>query len=703
MHSPGRKTGVARLWELAFTHRVLVGAACLLSVAGVAASFVPFIMIYRIISELVRGFSTPAGADGALMVRWGWTACGAAALAILLNFLALCCSHVAAFKTLFTVKYEFVRHMARLPMGFHNANASGRLRKIVDENIEKLENFIAHQLPDIVGSFAAPAAVLVILAFFDWRLGLAALVPIILSYIVLVSGFRRNDARSFMEEYQDRLEAMNNASVEYVRGISVIKAFNQTLFSFRTFHETIKGYTDFCVRYTRCFENHMGLFLLLLNNIYLFIVPAAILLSGSVEDYPAFAAGVLFYLIFSVSVASPFLKLMYVSNVMRQVVGGMERMDAVFDAEPLPGEKFAALRSALSDMMWASIRFEALAGVFVSLASMFLQVGIGAVVLVGVGLMADGTLEPAVFLAFVLISSKIYGPLVAILTLLPEFFYLVASTERMRALRREPVMEGATDISLDGFGIAMENVTFAYNERDVITNLSCVIPQGTITALVGPSGSGKSTVSRLIARFWDVKSGRVTVGGHDVGDIEPERLMNHMSFVFQDVLLFDDTILGNIRVGRKDATHEEIMAAARAARCEEFILRLPRGWDTVIGENGCTLSGGERQRISIARALLKNAPIVLLDEATASLDPENETHIQAAISELVRGRTVIIIAHRLRTVLEADQVIVLENGRMAECGKPSELLARDGLFARLFALQQKSMGLSPGRARPGGS
>jgi ATP-binding cassette subfamily B protein len=339
---------------------------------------------------------------------------------------------------------------------------------------------------------------------------------------------------------------------------------------------------------------------------------------------------------------------------------------------------------------------------------MILQVGIGLVVLTGVFLLTGGSLTGnsltggglgvIPFLTFILISAKIYSPLIVIFTLLPEFFYFLVSTKRMQQVRREPVMEGDKEVEIDNYRIELKNVSFAYHEgEDVIKNLSLSIPQGGVTALAGPSGSGKSTLSRLIARFWDLREGEILIGGKNIAGIDPETLMRYMSFVFQDVVLFNDTVKNNIRIGKEGAGDDEVYAAAKMARCDGFIRELPAGYDTVIGENGSTLSGGERQRISIARALLKNAPIVLLDEATASLDPENETLIQEAISELVKDRTVIVIAHRLRTVLGADQIAVLEDGRLTELGAGKDLLAKDGLFARLYRIQQESLGWTAAR------
>jgi ATP-binding cassette subfamily B protein len=369
----------------------------------------------------------------------------------------------------------------------------------------------------------------------------------------------------------------------------------------------------------------------------------------------------------------------------------------VVKAFGLSGEKSAALKNALRSMMWESIKFEGASGICITLAMTILQVGVGLVTLVGVILLTGEQIDAIKLLAFVLVSAKIYSPLIVILTLLPEFFYMLISTRRMQALRREPPMTGDTDAALPDCGIEFDKVSFAYNEKDVIRNLSLKIPADSVTALVGPSGSGKTTISRLIARFWDVGSGEIRIGGRNIRGIDPECLMRSMSFVFQDVVLFNDTIMNNIRIGKIDASDEEIYAAARAARCDAFIRALPDGYESVIGENGSTRSGGERQRVSIARALLKDAPIVLLDEATASLDPENEAEIQAAVSELIKGRTVVIIAHRLGTVMDADKIVVLEDGALAEEGTGEALLAQNGLFARLYTIQRESLGWSVGK------
>ncbi|WP_334320172.1 ABC transporter ATP-binding protein [Gilliamella apicola] len=379
-----------------------------------------------------------------------------------------------------------------------------------------------------------------------------------------------------------------------------------------------------------------------------------------------------------------------VSNEVQEYLDGIK----IIKGFGISGEKFNTLDRALKNMMWASIKFEGISGIFVTLSTLVLQVGLGIVVLVGVKLIVIGSLDPITFLAFIVIGSRIYSPLISVLTLLPELFYMLTSIERMKSLQTEPIMEGRDDVLLKNFSVTIDHINFSYKQKTVINDLSCVIPSNKMTALVGPSGSGKSTLLQLIARFWDVDKGVISIDGNDIKTIDPETLMRSMSFVFQNVILFDDTILNNIRIGRHDASDEEVKLAAKKARCDELIARLPHGWDTLIGENGSKLSGGERQRISIARALLKNAPIVLLDEATASLDPENEVYIQQAISELVKDRTVIVIAHRLKTIITADQIIVLDKGRIVEQGSYQQLIDNNGLFARLYSLQKQEFSVS---------
>jgi len=357
----------------------------------------------------------------------------------------------------------------------------------------------------------------------------------------------------------------------------------------------------------------------------------------------------------------------------------------------LGGSRFSTLDKALQAMRKIAIRVELASGILVQGASLVLQAGLGITIFIGTVLITGGQIELLPLLVLFMFSTQIYGPILAILSQLTSLFHLGTVTNRMRTLLTTPAMEGE-DKDVSKYDIELKSVTFGYNQDDVIKDVSFSIPTGSVTALVGPSGSGKSTISKLIARFWDVRKGQISIGGMDVRTIEPEHLMRCMSFVFQDVTLFNDTVFNNIRVGNMNATEEQVMAAAKAAYCNEFIQQLPDGYQTILGENGSTLSGGERQRISIARALLKDAPIILLDEATASLDPENEVLIQRAIAKLVEGKTVIMIAHRLRTVVDADQILVLDNGRLVEHGTHDELMKKNGLYHKLFHIQQESLG-----------
>ena len=329
-------------------------------------------------------------------------------------------------------------------------------------------------------------------------------------------------------------------------------------------------------------------------------------------------------------------------------------------------------------------------GVFVNAASVIMRLGVATTILTGAGLILSGRIEFMLLFMFLLVITRIYAPFDQSLALIAEMFVSQVSADRMTEIYETPVAEGAEVFAPKGHDIVFEHVDFAYDKKKVLRDVSFTAKEGEVTALVGPSGSGKSTCARLAARLWDVTGGAVKVGGVDISTVDPEVLLTDYSMVFQDVVLFDDTIMENIRLGKHGATDEEVLAAAKAANCDEFARRLPQGYDTPIGENGAKLSGGERQRISIARALLKDAPIVLLDEATASLDVENETKVQGALSRLLQGKTVLVIAHRMRTVEAADKIVVLADGKVAEEGSPQELMEKGGLFRRMVELQRQS-------------
>lgn len=354
-------------------------------------------------------------------------------------------------------------------------------------------------------------------------------------------------------------------------------------------------------------------------------------------------------------------------------------------------EYLSALDRKLDRVISASIRSELITGVFVSSSQLILRLGFAITILVGANLLSQGRTDFLTYLIFLMTVSRLYDPLSVCLMHLAEIFNAQIQIRRMKELENHPVQAGSSRYDPDGYDIVFDHVGFSYNDGEtVLDDVSFTAKQGEVTALIGPSGGGKSTAAKLAARFWDADRGKITVGGVDVTAVEPETLLKSFAIVFQDVVLFNDTILNNIRLGRKGATDQEVYAAARAANCDEFIRRFPDGYHTVIGENGSTLSGGERQRISIARALLKDAPVILLDEATASLDVENETQIQTAISRLVKDKTVLIIAHRMRTVAGADHLVALDNGVVAEQGKPEELMKRGKLYPRMVQLQRQS-------------
>ena len=493
------------------------------------------------------------------------------------------------------MKYNFIRYLSYLPLGFYSEHSSGELRKIVDDDIEKIEIFIAHQLPDMVGSFATPVIILIILAVFDWRLGLATLVPIILAYIVLISGYRRKDIKNNMQEFQSRLVNMSNASVEYIRGITVIKAFNQTFFSFKRFYESIKAYQEYCLKFIYCFKYHMAFFLLILNNIYLFIIPVMILLLGSTDNYANSILASIFYLIFSLALPAPFFKLLYVSQGLQKAVQSVENMD--------------------------------------------------------------------------------------------------------RILNEKPLTEPESGLEVEHYDIGFHDVTFSYNkiqdneasENNALSHISFTAKQGTTTALVGLSGSGKSTLSLLIPRFFDPDEGSITIGGVDIKQMKSEYLLSLVSFVFQDVFLFKQSILDNIKIGKPDADLDEVIAAAKAAQCHEFIEKLPDGYQSVIGAKGLHLSGGEMQRLAIARALLKNSPILILDEATSFADPENEYKIQLALKVLMQGKTVIMIAHRLSTIKDANQIVVLDKCRIVEKGTHEQLIDKHHTYYKMWQYYKQTL------------
>jgi ATP-binding cassette subfamily B protein len=582
------KTGMARLIQIAATRRGLVIASAILSALAAVASFIPHLAMYFIIRALVGAYPSFGGALGEA-VRYGWLALGGIALNILLYFAALMCSHLAAFGTLYQLKVNFASHLARVPLGFHVLEGSGKLRKIMDDNIEKIEGFIAHQIPDIVASLVAPVVMFVLLYWVDWRYGLAATAGILVAFVIQVRAYGNEGAKAWMDKYQKALEDMNNASVEYVRGIQVVKAFGQTVYSLRRMFEAIREYTRMVIPFTLSWENSMSAFTTAVNNIYLLLIPSGILIGARAEDYAAYAGQFIFYLVFVPSIASVMMKVMYVTSNGMQITGGVERMDEVLSVPPLPQ---------------------------------------------------------------------------------PE-------------APRKP----------ERYDVRFDHVGFAYpgQETPALSDVSFQAAEGQVTAIVGPSGGGKTTIAHLIPRLFDVGSGKIEIGGVDVRDMDSAKLMEKVSFVFQDVFLFKQSVLGNILIGSPRATEKDAVEAAKAAQCHEFIMRLPEGYRTVLNAGGVHLSGGEAQRIAIARAIVKDAPVVVLDEATAFADPENEYLIQRAFERLMKGKTVVMIAHRLSTVRGAKKIVVLDKGRLVEEGNHEQLLARRGKYFEMWETYTKAL------------
>ncbi|PID84936.1 MAG: hypothetical protein CSB13_10630 [Chloroflexi bacterium] len=367
-----------------------------------------------------------------------------------------------------------------------------------------------------------------------------------------------------------------------------------------------------------------------------------------------------------------------------------ESLDLVYEVKSYNKEEATlnALNAQLDTYENLLIKTELFTGVAINLSYILLKLGLPSVILVGAYLLSNGTVDIFKYLLFLVIASRIYDPIFAVFIHFGVLLHLSSRINRMKEIDNMQLQHGKTECHPDNYDIAFNHVNFSYQAGvQVLNDVSFVARQGEVTALVGPSGGGKSTAAKLAARFWDIDSGTITLGGEDISKVDPETLLQHFSIVFQDVLLFNASVMENIRLGKKDAADEEVIRAAQLARCDDFVHRLPQGYDTLIGENGERLSGGERQRISIARAILKDAPIILLDEATASLDAENETKIQGALSELIKDKTVLIIAHRMRTVLGADKIVVIKDGQVVETGNPMELDVKQGVFSSMLKAQ----------------
>ncbi len=573
-----KESNLKQLLRYAGGYKYLTIASWILSALSALAALLPFVYIWKIIKEVLD--AAPDYGDVQNLSHNGWMAVIFAVTAILIYIAALICSHLAAFRVQANMRKKAMHHIVTLPMGFMSGSGSGKVRKIVYESSAATETYLAHQLPDKANALATPVGLIVLLLVFDWRLGLLSLLPVAAAFVIMsvMTGKRMAEK---MEEYNNALGQMAGEAVEYVRGISVVKTFGQSVFSFRRFKEAIDNYEKWVIAYTKDLRFPMMCYTTLVNGIFAVLVAAALVMtSGGVTN--EFLLNLMYYIIITPIITLTLTKIMYASENKLIVADTMSRIDCLMEMEPLPETN-------------------------------------------------------------------------------------------------HPKHPKDNSVELSG-------VSFRYKDakRNALENISLTIKPGEHVAFVGPSGGGKTTLASIVARFWDVSAGSVKIGGINVKDIAKEELMDTVSFVFQDSKLLKTSILENVRMAKPDASREEILKALHDAQCDDILEKLPQGVDTVVGAKGVYLSGGEQQRISIARVMLKNASILILDEATAFADPDNEAKVQAAFNVLAKGKTVLMIAHRLSTVTGADRIVVVRDGKIEDTGTHDQLKDKDGLYAQMW-------------------
>ena len=569
--------------EYTGNYRGLLYSGLFLSAISMVLGMAPYICIWLVIRDLVS--VAPNWTQATEIAQYGWMAFVFAVGGILIYFFALMCTHLAAFRTASNIRKRGMAHLMKTPLGFFDNNASGLLRNRLDGAASETETLLAHNLADIVGTVAMFIAMLVLMFVFDWRMGAACLLAAVISVISMFTMMGGKNAK-LMQEYQAAQDTMSKAGTEYVRGIPVVKVFQQTVYSFKAFKQAIEDYSEKAEKYTDgvC-RMPQSVNLTFTEGAFVFLIPVALFLAPSAlnsGNFAGFVTNFAFYAVFSAIISTALAKIMFAASGSMLAQTALKRIDTVMNA---------------------------------------------------------------------------------------------------------PVLEITENPKTpNGNKVEFNDVSFTYEGADLpaLSHVSFVAESGQTVALVGPSGGGKTTAASLIPRFWDVSEGAVKVGGIDVREVDPHVLMEHIAFVFQNNRLFKTSIIENVRAARPGASREEVQKALEAAQCMDIIDKLPNGMDTVIGSEGTYLSGGEQQRIALARAILKDAPIVVLDEATAFADPENEALIQKAFATLTGGKTVIMIAHRLSTVTRADKIIVLDGGQVAEEGTHEELIEKSGLYSRMW-------------------
>lgn len=574
------KNKFIRLLNYSGNYKYLTIIGMFLSALSAICLLVPFIYIWDVVNALLA--VAPDFTKAQNLDVYAINAFTFAILGITLNFFGLMGTHLSAFKNEKNMKDAAIRHLLKLPLGYFSNHTSGGLRKIIDYSTAKTEVFLAHQLFDLTGAIVTPIVFLILLFSFDWLLGLICLIPIILCFVFMYPMFSK-ESRNSMEKYEKYLEEMNGEAVEYVRGIPVTKAFQQSIYSFKNFINAIKNYGKFSAEYSMSTHIPMTAFTVSINGFFALLIPAGILLAGSVVDVKFFA-NFMFYIIFTPICAVMMMKIMTVSQDWMLASCALDSIEAILNECPL--------------------------------------------------------VDPI-----------------------------------------NPQKPKNHSIEFEGVYFDYENVD---GDEHILNDVNLKINENETVALVGPSGGGKTTIASLIPRFWDVNNGSIKVGDVDVRDISTKELMKNISFVFQNTTLFKDSIYNNVAIGRKGASREDVKKALSLTQCDDIIDELPDGIDTVIGSEGTYLSGGQQQRIALARAVLKDAPIIILDEATALADPENEYLIQKAISEITKDKTVIMIAHRLSSVKSVDKIYVVENGRIVEEGNHHTLVDSEGIYSRMW-------------------